>query len=200
MNQEYELMVVLNPSLGKDEHSDTRSRITGFITGNGGEITIEEEWGNRRLAYSIRASGQTYLEGYYVLTRFKTDTSVVKEIEGNLRLLENVLRFLLVKGQPGVLHGSPSVSTSEVAVKTESTEIKTPTVEVGESETVVESNDVEVKAESTEVETPVTEVNESETVAESTEVDDPAAEASEADPVSESSEVEEAAKSVKDKG
>ena len=97
MKQNYELMLVLNPALGQDENSVARERIQEVITKDSGEITTDEEWGTRRLAYPIKKGGQTYLEGSYHLTRFKAEKTIVKNLEEYLRLSEHVLRHLLVK-------------------------------------------------------------------------------------------------------
>ena len=95
----YELMVVLSPVLSPEEFSGTLERIKGVITQNGGDITQEEQWGMRRLAYPIRRAGQTYLEGNYILTRFSTDTTVPRELEPHLTLSEDILRFLVVRSE-----------------------------------------------------------------------------------------------------
>ena len=50
----------------------------------------------RRLAYPIRKGSQTFLEGSYFLTRFSTDTVAPRELEPQLNLGENILRYLLV--------------------------------------------------------------------------------------------------------
>ena len=100
MKRDYELVVVLNPALEQGENTSARERIKELITKDGGEITAEEEWGTRRLAYSVRKTGHSYLEGAYYLTHFNADRAAVKELEGHLRLSEQVLRHLLVKGGP----------------------------------------------------------------------------------------------------
>ena len=95
----YELMVVLSPVLSPEEFAGTLDRIKDVITQSGGDITQEEQWGMRRLAYPIRRAGQTYLEGNYILTRFSTDTIVPRELEPHLTLSEDVLRFLVVRSE-----------------------------------------------------------------------------------------------------
>ncbi|MCE2464317.1 MAG: 30S ribosomal protein S6 [Dehalococcoidia bacterium] len=95
----YELMVVLSPVLSQEEFAGTLERIKDVITQSGGDITQEEQWGMRRLAYPIRRAGQTYLEGNYILTRFSTDTIVPRELEPHLTLSEDVLRFLVVRSE-----------------------------------------------------------------------------------------------------
>ena len=68
-------------------------RIHGIITGAGGELTKEESWGMRRLAYPI----MDYMEGNYFLTQFTTDPERTRPLENALGLSEDVLRHLLVR-------------------------------------------------------------------------------------------------------
>ena len=97
----YEVIVVLSPVLSQEESSETWGRIKELIANHGGDLTQEEQWGMRRLAYPIRKAGQTFLEGNYLLTRFSTDTVVPRELETHLTLSEGVIRFLVVRsGEP----------------------------------------------------------------------------------------------------
>ena len=56
----------------------------------GAEVTKVENWGKRRLAYDIRKQR----EGTYAVFEVSAEPSMVKEFERQLRLNENVLRFL----------------------------------------------------------------------------------------------------------
>ena len=95
--REYELVVVLNPALGQDDATAHWERIKRGIADRGGELFHEEHWGMRRLAYPIRRPGQKYIEGNYYLARFRGDARRVHELETQLRLVEEVLRFLVVR-------------------------------------------------------------------------------------------------------
>ncbi len=94
--RQYELVVVFSPILSDEDKTSARNRIKQLITNGDGEITQEEDWGMRRLAYPIRKGSQTFLEGSYFLTRFSTDTVAPRELEPQLNLGENILRYLLV--------------------------------------------------------------------------------------------------------
>ncbi len=111
----YELVVVLIPTLSQEEALGARARIKQFITQREGGITREEPWGMRRLAYPIRKGGQTFLEGNYLLTYFSANETVPVELETQLRLSEDVLRFLVVKSEEPV----PAPPLPEEAVATE---------------------------------------------------------------------------------
>ena len=81
----YELVVVLSPMLNQEQTGETWDRIKGFINTREGEITSEENWGTRRLAYSIRKGPYHFQEGSYHLTRFSTETPFNNELETFLR-------------------------------------------------------------------------------------------------------------------
>lgn len=58
----------------------------------GAELGEAEKMGKRRLAYEI----DDVREGYYVVLRFKSQPDVVKELERQLRLNEDVMRALVI--------------------------------------------------------------------------------------------------------
>lgn len=91
--QEYELVYVVSPELA-DEVLETRvNNISQFITGREGVVDGVEKWGKKKLAYPIKH----FLEGNYVLTKFKLSPARCNELEANLRISEDVIRHLLVK-------------------------------------------------------------------------------------------------------
>jgi len=90
--RDYEMVLIISPEI-VDEALDTAiSRISQFITENGGTISDVEHWGKRKLAYPIKH----FMEGYYVLTRFKMRPALCKELEAKLQVSEEVLRHLLI--------------------------------------------------------------------------------------------------------
>lgn len=93
----YELVTILSPMLNQDDASATWEEIKSFITGRDGEITAEQTWGTRRLAYPIRKGNYNFLEGAYYLSSFTSDNSFNRELENYLRLHDNVLRSLVVR-------------------------------------------------------------------------------------------------------
>ena len=96
----YELVVVLSPMLNQEEVTETWDRIKGFITTREAEISHEEQWGTRRLAYPIRKGQHQFLEGSYHLTRFATEQSFNRELENFLKVDDEVLRSLVTVTLP----------------------------------------------------------------------------------------------------
>jgi small subunit ribosomal protein S6 len=67
--------------------------LTALIKEQGGEVAKKEYWGLRNLAYRIKKNRK----GHYVLLCIDAPAAAVKELERNLRLNEDILRFLTVR-------------------------------------------------------------------------------------------------------
>lgn len=91
--RDYELIFIISPELEEEKIGAAIENVTQFITGKGGTISEVEQWGKRKLAFSIKR----FTEGNYVLARFKMKPELTKELEANLQISEEVLRHLLVK-------------------------------------------------------------------------------------------------------
>lgn len=90
MARNYELLYVLNPTLGEEGLATMDERIQGLISANG-EIKDVDVWGVRRLAYEI----QDLNEGYYVVLHFTAEADFPVELERQLKINDKVLRFLV---------------------------------------------------------------------------------------------------------
>ncbi|MCI0441302.1 MAG: 30S ribosomal protein S6 [Chloroflexi bacterium] len=91
--RDYELVMVLSPEFSDEELTAGIERVSRFITDRGGSVSEQEVWGLRRLAYPVKR----FLEGTYVLTRFKLDAANVGGLDRNLRASEDVLRHLVTR-------------------------------------------------------------------------------------------------------
>ena len=90
----YELCVVLNAKLEDEQRNSEIEKIKGYITRFGGTPDENiEEWGKRRFAYEI----DHMKEGFYYFIKFDGKSSTPKELEDSVRIMENVVRFLIVK-------------------------------------------------------------------------------------------------------
>jgi len=91
--REFETMFILNPDRTDEEREGLLERIKGIIEKNGGEILAEDHPGNKKLAYEV----QDYTSGFYGLFQFKGEPRVKDELERNFRLMDDVLRFLVIR-------------------------------------------------------------------------------------------------------
>lgn len=86
----YELLLVIDPRLADEESAQLLIRLQENLKTLGAEIQQVENWGKRRLAYEIRKQR----EGTYAVFEFSAEPASVKEFERQLKLNENVLRFM----------------------------------------------------------------------------------------------------------
>ena len=91
----YELTYIIDTALEETARNELIAKFSELIAQNGGEIEKVDEtfWGKRRLAYPINDKP----EGYYVLVTLKAPAELPREIERNLQINENVLRYLFIK-------------------------------------------------------------------------------------------------------
>ena len=89
----YELALVVNAKIEDDARVATVEKVKEYITKFGGTITNVDEWGKKRLAYEI----QKMREGFYYFIQFDADETVPANVEKNVRIMENVIRFLCIR-------------------------------------------------------------------------------------------------------
>ena len=89
----YELAVVLRVTLEEEQRVATIEKVKEYITRFGGTVTNVEDWGKKRLAYEIQKSK----EAFYYFVQFESDANCPNEVEANVRLMEDVVRYLCVK-------------------------------------------------------------------------------------------------------
>ena len=94
MMNRYEMIYIIDTGLEDSARKELVEKVSALIVNNGGEIEkVDETWGKRRLAYAIDYK----TEGWYVLVNFKAPADLPRELERNLQINENVLRYLVVK-------------------------------------------------------------------------------------------------------
>ncbi len=91
--REYELVYILTPNVDPDEAEKISNRIQEVVTRLGGKITKVDQWGRRRLAYTIRK----LTRGIFVFVKLAGFSDLVAEIERNLRNADAVIRFQTIR-------------------------------------------------------------------------------------------------------
>ena len=90
----YELTIILDTGLEDGDRAAIIDKVSALIAANGGEVEkIDTTWGKRRLAYAINYK----TEGWYTLVTFQAPAELPREIERQLRINENVLRYMTVR-------------------------------------------------------------------------------------------------------
>ncbi len=90
--RKYELVCILHPDLEEAAFNDTVDKIKGWVGENDGTVNSVDNWGRRKMAYLIRKQ----IEGQYILLNASMDPSKTEELERKLRLLEPLMRHMLV--------------------------------------------------------------------------------------------------------
>ena len=86
----YEILLIIDPRPTDEEVTQLLGRLQDTLKELGAAVQGVENWGKRRLAYEIKKQR----EGAYVVFELSAEPATVKEFERQLRLNENVLRFL----------------------------------------------------------------------------------------------------------
>ncbi len=127
----YELALVVTAKIDDNARAEVVEKAKGYITRANGVIVGIEEWGKKRLAYEI----QYQREAYYYFIHFEAEPEVPGVIERDLRIMDNVLRYLVVRQDDDFVmpeQKSEEAPVEEAAQSTEAVE------EVAAEETVAE--------------------------------------------------------------
>ena len=89
----YEIIYIVNPNLNGDDYHELVKKYSEIIENNQGVIIKTDEWGKQRLAYRIRK----FYNGVYVYVEFCAEAESIAELERNLKLDDNILKFQTVK-------------------------------------------------------------------------------------------------------
>ena len=92
MKKHYETIFIVSPLVTESQLKDTVARFKKLVTGNGGEIVHEEDWGLRKFAYPIKKKSS----GYYHLVEFKAEPTLIQKVETEYNRDELILRYLTV--------------------------------------------------------------------------------------------------------
>ena len=89
----YELALVVSAKIEDDARAAVVEKAKEYVTRAGGVVTEVEEWGKKKLAYDV----QKQSEGFYYFIQFEAESNVPAVIEQDVRIMDNVLRFLCVR-------------------------------------------------------------------------------------------------------
>mgnify|MGYP002578369291 FL=1 len=89
----YELTVVVSANVEDEVRVNTVEQVKELVARFGGVISNVEDCGKKRLAYEI----QHMKDGFYYFIKFDADAAAPAEIESRIRIMDNVIRSLIVK-------------------------------------------------------------------------------------------------------
>ena len=89
----YELAVVVSAAIEDDERAAVVEKCKALIERFGGQVTNVDDWGKKRLAYEV----QKMKEAFYYFIQFDAESTAPAEIESRIRIMDNVVRYLVVR-------------------------------------------------------------------------------------------------------
>jgi small subunit ribosomal protein S6 len=91
--RDYELVAIISPEVEEEGVSKILDKLSESIDSRGGVVGDIKRWGKRKLAYPITK----FMEANYIMARFKLTPKSIKEFEGEIGALGDVMRYLVVK-------------------------------------------------------------------------------------------------------
>jgi len=99
----YETVFIARQDIPAQEAEALVDRFSGIVTESGGSVARREYWGLRTLAYRIKKNRK----GHYAMLHIDAPPDAVQEMERNMRLDEDVLRYLTIRTES--LDENPSI-------------------------------------------------------------------------------------------
>ena len=90
---QYELILVVQPEMEEEPLKALVEKVSQTIRDLGGQVVQVEPWGRRRMAYTIKK----HREAFYFLVHVEMPTLAVRSLEKSLKLVEDVMRYLVVR-------------------------------------------------------------------------------------------------------
>ena len=89
----YEHLLIARQDISAQQVDALATHLKTIVEGEGGKVEKQEYWGLRGLAYRIKKNRK----GHYVLLNINAPSSAVVELERQLKINEDVLRYITVK-------------------------------------------------------------------------------------------------------
>ena len=89
----YESVVITRPELTESQVESLINELTSIISTENGKVHSTESWGLRNLAYKINKNKK----GHYFLINIDCNPSAIFEYERQMRINEDIIRFLTIK-------------------------------------------------------------------------------------------------------
>jgi small subunit ribosomal protein S6 len=90
--RKYETVIISDPDLQDQTRTALFDKIRNIIARENGILLDFDDWGSRKLAYEIRKK----LRGHYVCLTYGGTGDLVKELERNLGLSDDVMKFMTI--------------------------------------------------------------------------------------------------------
>ena len=92
MTRNYETIFIAKTSLMDARVAEIKEKTRQVIEAHKGKILNVDDWGKRRMSYPI----QKEFKGHYICLTYSGDNGCVAELERNMRINEDIIRFVAV--------------------------------------------------------------------------------------------------------
>ena len=89
----YESVFIARPDISSAQNEALTDSFKTIISENGGSVTKTESWGLKTLAYRIKKNRK----GHYSLMNLDAPPAAISELERNMRISEDVLRYMTLR-------------------------------------------------------------------------------------------------------
>lgn len=89
----YEVLYIIDSKVDGAAKDALVEKYSALVTANGGEVESVDKWGDKKLAYPIDYKN----EGYYVLMTFTAKPEFPQELERQMRIADEVMRYMVIK-------------------------------------------------------------------------------------------------------
>lgn len=89
----YESVFIARQDISSAQAESLAETFAELVTGAGGTVRKQEYWGLRNLAYRIKKNRK----GHYALLGIEAEPGAISEMERNMRIHDDVLRYLTIR-------------------------------------------------------------------------------------------------------
>ena len=90
----YEIALVLSSRVDDDVRNTTLEKVKDLIAKANGTVTAVDDQGKKKMAYEIQDMREAY---YYFIQVDTDDAAMPATVEAQLRIMDNVIRYLIVR-------------------------------------------------------------------------------------------------------
>lgn len=90
--RKYETVLISDPDIQDQARTDLFDKVRNIIAKGSGFLIDFDDWGNKKLSYEIKKK----LRGHYVCVTYGGSGELVKELERNMRLSDDVMKFMTI--------------------------------------------------------------------------------------------------------
>ncbi len=108
MLREYEFTVIARGDLADVERDNALKKYEDILCRDGGEVIRKDDWGVKKLTYSIKRQ----FRGHYTFYDVAAGPANIAEAERLMRIDENILRYMTIKTRD---QANPDLRRQEIA-------------------------------------------------------------------------------------